>query len=54
MKKARSLQEKAFLALKQAVHGVIRRHAQTGRPLAIWEDGKVVWVPAKRLMKKAS
>ena len=45
-KKTRSLQEKAFLALKRAVREVIAHHKQTGRPLAIWRNGKVVWVKA--------
>lgn len=50
MKKKRlSLHEKAFLALKEAVREVIAHHKQTGRPLAIWRDGKVVWVSAAKI-----
>ncbi len=45
-KPKRSLQDRAFLALKRAVRKVIAHHKQTGRPLAIWRDGKVVWVKA--------
>ena len=41
MKKRKSLQDKAMLALKEAVKGVIARHKKTGRPLAVWENGKV-------------
>ena len=52
MKKPHSLQEKAFLALKQAVREVIAHHKQTGRPLAIWRNGKVVWVPATEIRSR--
>ncbi len=46
MKKKLSLHDKAFLALKKAVRGVVKRHQETGRPLAVWKDGKVVWISA--------
>jgi len=42
MKKRMSLQDKAEAALKKAVRGVVERHKKTGRPLAIWENGKTV------------
>ncbi|MBU4312869.1 MAG: hypothetical protein KJ706_09155 [Candidatus Omnitrophica bacterium] len=48
MKKKKSLQDKAVIALKQAVKEVVERHRKTGRPLAVWENGKVV---RKRLIK---
>ena len=38
--------EKAF---KRAVAKVIEDHKLTGAPLAIWENGKVVKVPAEQL-----
>jgi hypothetical protein len=44
MKKRMSLQDKAEAAMKAAVRDVIKRHKKTGRPLAIWQDGKVVLV----------
>ena len=47
MKKRKSLQDKAILALKEAVKGVVERHKKSGRPLSIWEQGKVKRVPAK-------
>ena len=43
-----TLQEKALLALKAAVAKVIERHKKSGQPLAIWRNGKVVLVPAKK------
>ena len=42
MKKRMSLQDKAEAALKKAVHGVVQRHKKSGRPLAIWENGRTV------------
>ena len=45
---------KAEKALKEAVTDTIRDHARTGDPLAIWRNGKVVWIPAKRLLQQQS
>ena len=42
MKKRMSLQDKAEAAIKKAVRGVVERHKKSGRPLAIWENGKTV------------
>lgn len=42
MKKRMSLQDKAEAALKKAIRGVVEQHKKTGRPLAIWENGKTV------------
>jgi hypothetical protein len=42
MKKRMSLQDKAEAALKKAVREVVERHKKTGRPLAVWENGKTV------------
>ena len=42
MKKRMSLQDKAEAALKKAVQKVVERHKKTGRPLAIWENGKTI------------
>lgn len=42
MKKRISLQDKAEIALKKAVREVVERHKKTGRPLAVWQNGKVV------------
>ena len=46
MKKRISLQDKAEAALKKAVRGVVERHKKSGRPLAIWENGKTVRISA--------
>jgi hypothetical protein len=42
---------KAEKALKQAVVKTIRDHARTGDPVVIWRSGKVVRVPANRLLR---
>ena len=47
MKKRMTIQDKAFKALKEAVKEVVKRHKETGRPLAVWEDGKVKRVRIK-------
>ena len=47
MKKRRSLQDKAVIALKQAVKEVVEQHKKAGRPIAIWKHGKVKRVPAE-------
>ena len=52
MKIRRSLQDKAELALKEAVKEVVERHKKTGRPLAIWENGKVAYVSPNRAVRK--
>lgn len=44
MKKRMSLQDKAEAALKEAVHGVVERHKKSGRPLAVWQNGKTVHI----------
>ena len=42
MKKKRlTILDKAELAMKEAVKKVVAQHKKDGRPLAIWEDGKV-------------
>ena len=43
---------KAEKAMKAAVAKTIRDHARTGDPVAIWRNGKVVWVPAKALIRQ--
>jgi hypothetical protein len=44
VKKRMSLQDKAEAAMRAAVRGVVARHKKSGRPLAIWENGKMVRV----------
>jgi len=51
MTKRQTLQDKALLALRQAVKGVVESHRKSGRPLAVWENGKVTRMSAKGLRK---
>ncbi len=39
-----SLQDKAELAMKEAIRGVVAEHKKTGRPLIVWENGRVARV----------
>ena len=45
---------KAEKAMKEAVAKTIQDHARTGDPVAIWRNGKVVWIPARRLLQQQS
>lgn len=38
-----TLTEKAVAAMKSSIRGVVEDHRRRNRPLAIWEDGKVVY-----------
>jgi uncharacterized protein YacL (UPF0231 family) len=49
MKKRMSLQDKAMAAMKKAVKEVVEQHKKSGRPLAIWKNGRTVMVPANKL-----
>jgi hypothetical protein len=40
--KSVSIVSKAEAALKKAVQKVVREHAQTGLPLIVWKNGRVV------------
>ena len=56
-KMQRSLQllsKKADQALKAAVKKAVQDHVRTKNPMAIWRNGKVVWVPASQLLRKRS
>jgi hypothetical protein len=43
------LEERALMALKEAVDEVIEDRIRLGLPLYIWRDGKVVAVPPDEL-----
>jgi hypothetical protein len=49
MKKRMSLEDKADAAIKKAVKIVIKQHKKSGRPLAIWKNGRTVLVPANKI-----
>lgn len=49
----KTLQEKALRALKEAVHEVVEEHKRTGRPLAVWRNGKVLRLSATQALRKS-
>lgn len=36
-------------ALKEAVKNALLDHKLAGNPIAIWKDGKVIWIPAEKI-----
>ncbi len=34
-------------AMKQAVREALLRHKQAGNPVAVWQNGRVVWIQPK-------
>ncbi len=44
-----SLTDQAMEALANAVAKVVDEHRRQGRPLAVWHEGKAVWVAAPEL-----
>lgn len=48
------LEERALMALKQAVEELIIEHARTGAPFYIWRDGKVIAMPKEELEAEAT
>jgi chemotaxis signal transduction protein len=37
-------------ALTQSVREALRRHKQAGNPVAIWQDGAVVWIAPEDIL----
>jgi hypothetical protein len=52
-RKRLTLHDKAFSALKEAVREVVQRHKETGRSLAVWQNGKVMLMSAKETLRKS-
>ena len=49
VKKASRRGRRAEQALKEAVASVVAEHRLRGLPLAVWQDGKAVWVSADKV-----
>lgn len=47
MKKRMTIQDKAEVAMKEAVKKVVEEHKKSGQPLSIWEKGRVKRVLVK-------
>jgi hypothetical protein len=41
-----TLTQQAMQALSDAVAKVVEDHRRRAKPLAVWRDGKAVWIPA--------
>ncbi len=52
MKKRLSLQDKAELAMRQAVREVVDNHRKSGRRLSTWKNGKMIHVSADSLKSR--
>jgi hypothetical protein len=48
-KKRMTMEDMAMAAMKKAVRQVVLRHKKTGRPLAIWKDGKTVLISPDKI-----
>ena len=44
------LKVKAEMALKEAVAEAIAEHKRRGNPIAVWRDGKAVWIPPEEII----
>ncbi|MFA5093258.1 MAG: hypothetical protein WC543_04890 [Candidatus Omnitrophota bacterium] len=49
MKREITIQDKAVLAIKSAIRQVVQDHKKSGRPLAVWKNGKMVKIAASKL-----
>jgi hypothetical protein len=36
-------------ALAEAVREAVLRHKRLGNPIAVWENGRVVWIPPEEI-----
>jgi len=54
MKKRLTLHDKALLAMREAVRGVIERHRKEKRPLAVWDRKaqKVKWISPQTALRQ--
>ena len=46
----RPLKVKAEMALKEAVAEAIAEHKRQGNPIAVWRNGKAVWIPPEEIV----
>ena len=37
-------------AARRAVREALRRHKLLGHPVAVWRDGRVVWIPPEEIV----
>jgi hypothetical protein len=41
-------------AMRRGVREALLRHKQAGNPVAVWRDGRVVWIPAEEIPVEAT
>jgi hypothetical protein len=41
-------------AITRGVRRAVLEHARAGRLIAVWEDGKVVWIPPQEMLARLS
>jgi hypothetical protein len=44
------LQVKAEMAMKEAVAEALAEHKRLGNPIAVWRNGKAVWIPPEEIV----
>ena len=44
------LKVKAEMALKEAVAEALAEHKRRGNPIAVWRNGKAVWIPPEEIV----
>jgi phosphotransacetylase len=44
------LKVKAEMAFKEAVAEAIAEHKRQGNPIAVWRNGKAVWIPPEEIV----
>ena len=37
-------------ALAKAIRQAVLEHKRAGNPIAVWQDGRVVWIPAEEIV----
>ncbi len=50
MTKTNDISNKAFDALKSAVHKVVKERERLGMPVIVWKNGKVTRIPASQAL----
>jgi hypothetical protein len=41
--------ERILECMREAVRDALRIHKKLGNPIAVWRDGKVVWIPPEEI-----
>jgi len=44
------MEARAEVALKEAVADAVAKHKRMGHPIAVWRDGRAVWIPLEEIV----